>query len=149
MICPFCNSVDSKVVDKRETPDLKDTRRRRECLKCNKRFTTYEKVEQADLFVIKKDERREPFSIEKLKKSMIIACQKRPISHESIEKVLKEIESKLRTKNKTEIISTEIGELVIKKLKRLDKVAYIRFASVYHDFQDLSSFEQELKSLKK
>ncbi|MCG2718415.1 MAG: transcriptional regulator NrdR [Nanoarchaeota archaeon] len=149
MICPFCNSVDSKVVDKRETPDLKDTRRRRECLKCGKRFTTYEKVDQADLFVIKKDERREPFNVEKLKKSMIIACQKRPISHESIEKVLKEIESKLRTKNKTEITSIEIGELVIKKLKRLDKVAYIRFASVYRDFQDLSSFEQELKSLKK
>jgi len=148
MICPHCNSVDSKVVDKRETPDLKSTRRRRECLKCNKRFTTYEKVEQADIFVVKKDKRREPFDIEKLKKGIVIACQKRPISHESIEKVLKDIESKIRTKNKTEVTSAEIGELVIKKLKRLDKVAYIRFASVYREFEDIKSFEKELKSLK-
>lgn len=149
MLCPHCNSKESKVIDKRETPDLKAIRRRRECLKCEKRFTTYEKIEPTELFVIKKDKRREPFNREKLKSGLIKACQKRPISHESIEKVLNEIELMLRKKKKTEITSSEIGELVMKKLKKLDKVAYIRFASVYREFQDINSFEKELKSLKK
>lgn len=149
MICPHCNSQDSKVIDKRETPDLSSTRRRRECLKCQKRFTTYEKVEPMELFVVKKDERREPFDREKLKSGLIKSCQKRPISHESIEKVLNEIELMLREKKKTEITSSEIGELVMKKLKKLDNVAYIRFASVYREFEDIKSFEKELKSLKK
>lgn len=148
MICPYCNS-DTKVIDKRETPDQKATRRRRECLKCHKRFTTYERIERTDLFVIKKDERREPFNREKLKSGIIKACEKRPISHETIEKVLNDIESVLRKKNKKEITSREIGEAVMKRLKKLDKVAYIRFASVYRAFEDLKSFEKELKSLKK
>lgn len=149
MICPYCQSPDTRVVDKRETPDLKATRRRRECLKCKKRFTTYERLEQADLFVIKKDKRREPFNREKLKNGIIKACQKRPISYETIEKILNEIESELRKKNRTEVTSQEIGSIVIKKLKTLDKVAYIRFASVYREFEDISSFEKELRSLKK
>ncbi|MDP2909411.1 MAG: transcriptional regulator NrdR [Nanoarchaeota archaeon] len=149
MICPYCRSPDTKVVDKRETPDRKATRRRRECLKCKKRFTTYERLEQADLFVIKKDKRREPFNREKLKNGIIKACQKRPISHETIEKILNEIESELRKKNRTEVTSQEIGEIVMKKLKKLDQVAYIRFASVYREFKDISSFEKELRSLKK
>ena len=149
MICPYCNSQDSRVVDKRETPDLKATRRRRECLKCKKRYTTYERVEPIDLFIVKKDKRREPFDREKLKKGIIKACQKRPISHESIEKVLNEIECTIRKKKKTEVTSNEIGELVMKKLKKLDQVAYIRFASVYREFKDIKSFEKELKSLKK
>ncbi|MBL7170069.1 MAG: transcriptional repressor NrdR [Candidatus Aenigmarchaeota archaeon] len=148
MICPYCNSQDSKVIDKRETPDSKLTRRRRECLKCKKRFTTYERIEQKDLFVVKKDKRREPFDREKLESGLIKACQKRPISHESIEKVLNEIELMIRKKKKTEITSKEIGEIVMKKLKKLDKIAYIRFASVYREFQDIRSFEKELKSLK-
>ena len=149
MICPYCNSKETKVVDKRDNPSLKATRRRRECLKCKKRFTTYERTEQSDLIVIKKDKRREPFNREKLKNGIIKACQKRPVSYETIENVLNEIESELRKKTKTEVTSREIGELVMKKLKKLDKVAYIRFASVYRDFQDISSFEKELKSLKK
>ncbi len=149
MKCPYCNSIDHRVIDKRGTPDLKSIRRRRECLKCKKRFTTYERIEQIDLFIIKKDGRREPFNREKLKTGFIKACEKRPISHESIEKVLNEIELMLRRRKKTEISSKEIGGLVMKKLKRLDKVAYIRFASVYMDFQDIKSFENELKSLKK
>jgi len=148
MKCPYCNSENNKVVDKRETPDLKNTRRRRECLKCKKRFTTYERVEQVELYVIKKDERRELFDREKLKSGIIKACQKRPISHESIENVINQIELMLRKKRKIEITAEEIGEIVMKKLKKLDKVAYIRFASVYRDFQDISSFEKELKSLK-
>jgi len=149
MICPYCNSKETKVIDKRDNPRLKATRRRRECLKCKKRFTTYERTEQSDIIVIKKDKRREPFNREKLKNGMIKACQKRPISYETIENVLNEIESELRKKNQTEVTSREIGEIVMKKLKRLDKIAYIRFASVYRDFQDISSFEKELKSLKK
>jgi len=146
--CPYCKSTETKVVDKRETQDQKSTRRRRECLKCKKRFTTYERIEQSDLIVIKKDNRREPFSREKLKSGIVKACQKRPVSYESIENVLNEIESQLRKKNKAEVTSKEIGELVMKKLKKLDKVAYIRFASVYREFQDIRSFEKELKSLK-
>lgn len=149
MICPYCNSPDIRVVDKRDATDLKSTRRRRECLKCNKRFTTYERIEQLNLFVVKKDKRREPFDREKLKSGLIKACQKRPISHESIEKVLNEIELMLRKKKKTEITSNKIGGIVMKKLKRLDKVAYIRFASVYREFEDIKSFEKELRSLKK
>ncbi|MBM3200218.1 transcriptional repressor NrdR [Candidatus Woesearchaeota archaeon] len=148
MRCPYCKSTETKVVDKRETQDQKSTRRRRECLKCKKRFTTYERIEQSDLIVIKKDNRREPFSREKLKSGIVKACQKRPVSYESIENVLNEIESQLRKKNKAEVTSKEIGELVMKKLKKLDKVAYIRFASVYREFQDIRSFEKELKSLK-
>ena len=149
MICPYCSSPSNKVMDKRETPDLKSTRRRRECLKCHKRFTTYERIEQIDLFVVKKDKRREPFDREKLKSGIVKACQKRPISHDSIENILNDIESKIRKKNKTEITSNEIGEMVMKKLKKLDKVAYIRFASVYREFEDIKSFEKELKFLKK
>jgi transcriptional repressor NrdR len=149
MICPYCSSKETKVVDKRDNPNLNATRRRRECLRCKKRFTTYERTEQSDLIVIKKDKRREPFNREKLKNGIIKACQKRPVSYETIENVLNEIESELRKKSKTEVTSREIGELIMKKLKKLDKIAYIRFASVYRDFQDISSFEKELKSLKK
>ena len=149
MLCPYCNTEENRVLDKRETSDLKSIRRRRECSKCQKRFTTYERIEQIDLFIIKKDERREAFNREKLKSGLIKSCQKRPISHEGIENILNEIELILRKKKKTEITSKEIGEIVMKKLKKLDKIAYIRFASVYREFQDIESFEKELKSLKK
>jgi transcriptional repressor NrdR len=149
MRCPFCRNPETKVLDKRETEDLQVTRRRRECLKCKKRFTTYERTETLDLFVVKKDGRREQFNSEKLKNGILKACEKRPISIEEIERTIDSIEAELKAKNKKEILSKEIGELIMRKLKKLDKVAYIRFASVYREFQDLSSFREELKKLEK
>jgi len=147
MICPYCFHEETKVVDSRESEDT--TRRRRECLKCEKRFTTYEKVEGLDLFVIKKDGRREPFKIEKLKKGILTACEKRPIPTEKIDLTLQEIERDLRKRDSNDIPTKEIGELVMKKLKALDKVAYIRFASVYKSFKDVDSFKDEIKKLEK
>lgn len=149
MKCPFCGNDNNKVIDKRETEDLAATRRRRECLKCKKRFTTYERIENIDIFIIKKDGRREHFSSEKLKKGILKACEKRPVSMEDIETSVTSIEAELKAKNKKEIDSKIIGELIMKKLKKLDKVAYIRFASVYRDFQDISEFSQELKKFEK
>lgn len=147
MKCPYCASEENKVVDKRETSDLEATRRRRECLKCGKRFTTYERVEIVDIMVIKKNGSREPFDRNKLMRGISKACEKRPISKEDIEKAVLEIESELRNMDTTEIESKVIGEKVMKKLKKLDKVAYIRFASVYRDFTDLKTFEKELHKL--
>ena len=149
MICPYCNNIKTKVVDKRETENSQITRRRRECLKCNKRFTTYEKIETPDLIIIKSDGRKEPFNREKLKTGLLKACEKRPISQEKIESTLNKIEAELREKNTNEIPSKIIGNLVIKNLKRLDKVAYMRFASVYRNFADVKDFEKELKLIKK
>ena len=149
MKCPFCGNSETKVLDKRETEDLEVTRRRRECLKCKKRFTTYERTETIDLFVVKKDSRRENFTREKLKNGILKACEKRPISMEKIEQTVDSIEAELKAKKKKEIQSKEIGELIMRKLKKLDKVAYIRFASVYREFQDLSSFKEELSKLEK
>ncbi|MFH1849465.1 MAG: transcriptional regulator NrdR [archaeon] len=149
MKCPYCSSTDSKVVDKRETDNDLVTRRRRECLKCSKRFTTYERVELVDLFVVKKDGRREPFDRQKLKSGLLKACEKRPVSQDKIEKTIDHIVATIRKKKNTEVASREIGNMVIRKLHGLDKVAYIRFASVYKDFADLDSFEQELKKLLK
>ena len=147
MKCPYCSAGETKVVDKREASDLVATRRRRECLNCGKRFTTYERVELLDLMVIKKDGRREQFSRGKLENGVLKACEKRPISQEKIEKLINEIEAKIRNKDTTEVDSTFIGELVMRKLKSLDKVAYIRFASVYREFGDIESFQEELKKL--
>ena len=136
------------MVDKRESsPGI--TRRRRECQKCKKRFTTYEKVEILDLSIIKKDGTREAFDREKLEKGIRRACEKRPIGQEKIDKIVSEIEAELLNKKAKEVSSREIGELVMKKLKKLDKVAYIRFASVYREFEDINSFEEELDKLKK
>ena len=145
MRCPFCLSDESKVVDKRDSGE--NIRRRRECLKCKKRFTTYENIEEAKIFVVKKDGRREPFSREKLRSGITKACEKRPVSQEKIDNAVSEIEQKLKEKGK-EIPSKFIGELVMKKLKQLDKVAYIRFASVYHEFKDINDFKRELKEIK-
>lgn len=150
MRCHFCGG-ETKVTDKRDSISKggSETRRRRECLKCKKRFTTYERVEHADLIVLKKDERRERFDSEKLKKGIVKACEKRPISIEQINQIINNIEEKLRNKAKgKEIKSKMIGELVIRALKKLDKVAYIRFASVYKDFQDVNDFKKELKQIK-
>jgi len=146
MECPYCNYKETKVVDKRESAE-RTTRRRRECLKCKKRFTTYEKVENIDLIIIKKDNTRQEFDRAKIEKGILRACEKRPVSYEQIKKVVDEIESELRLKKTKEVHSKEIGEIVMKKLKKLDKVAYIRFASVYREFTDLSGFEQELRKL--
>jgi len=147
MKCPFCNAEDTKVTDSRDS-DVFETRRRRECEKCQKRFTTYERIEQSPLIVIKKDGRRETFSKEKLKSGIMRACEKREVSMEKIEQAVNEIENILRNEDKTEIPSKLIGEYVIKKLKKLDKVAYIRFASIYKDFEDMKDFEKEIKAIK-
>lgn len=146
MKCPYCSHSETKVIDSRESEDI--TRRRRECLNCTKRFTTYERVESVNLVIIKKDLRREPYDRDKLKRGLIKACEKRPVSHDDIEKIVDKIESKLKSMNTTEIKSTIMGEEVMKALKKLDKVAYIRFASVYKDFKDVNEFEKELKRLK-
>ena len=143
MKCPFCNYKETQVTDKRDSES--ETRRRRECLKCKKRFTTYEKVEVANLRVIKKDGIREIFDVEKLKRGIIKACEKRPVSLEKIEQATREIETKLAESNKKEIWTKTIGELVMKALRKLDKVAYIRFASVYREFKDISDFKKQLK----
>lgn len=144
MQCPYCSHDETKVTDKRDAETI--TRRRRECLKCGKRFTTKEGVEWSDLKVIKKDGRREPFEREKVKSGVMKACEKRPISEEQIETMINKIEEKIRKKGK-EVKTDSIGELVSNELKRLDKVAYIRFASVYRDFRDISDFKKEIKDL--
>lgn len=148
MQCPYCSYPETKVIDTRES-ETSTTRRRRECLKCRKRFTTYERVELINLIVVKKDGRREQFDRKKLLTGIIKACEKRPIPIEKIEKIVDKIEIELRNKDTIEISSKEIGELVIKKLEKLDKVAYIRFASVYREFKNIKEFEKELKNIKK
>ncbi len=145
MKCLFCEK-ETKVTNKRDIGGL--TRRRRECLKCKKRFTTYEKPEFKDIIVIKKDNRREVFDREKVKRGLIKACEKRPVSIDKIEKTINAIEAKLREGNKKEVKSKTIGEEIMKALKKLDQVAYIRFASVYREFKDIDDFKKELKELK-
>ena len=144
MKCIFCGSDATKVTDKRESPE--GTRRRRECLKCSKRFTTYEKPEKKDIMIVKKDGRREKFSYEKLKTGVVKACEKRPIPIKEIDKLIDEIEEKLRRKGK-EVKSEKIGKMVMNRLKKLDKIAYIRFASVYLNFEDVKDFLKEVKGL--
>ena len=149
MKCPYCNNKETKVLDKRETEDLSVTRRRRECLKCKKRFTTYERPEALEVVIVKKDGRRERFDRHKLLTGILKACEKRPVSMEKIENVVDDIEADLRGKGESEIASKRLGQMVMKKLKSLDKVAYIRFASVYREFEDLERFEEELEKLTK
>lgn len=149
MKCPYCNALDSKVLDKRETGEEETTRRRRECLNCEKRFTTYERVEFVDLAIVKKDDRREQYDRNKLKAGIMRACEKRPVSTDIVEKIVDEIESKIRLKDTTEVSSDIIGELVMAYLKKTDKVAYIRFASVYRDFTDVEAFQKEVSKLLK
>lgn len=149
MRCPYCHNPETSVLDSRDSEDLATIRRRRECLRCQKRFTTYERIENIDLVVIKKDGRRESFDRNKLLGGVLKACEKRPISRELIESIVDKVELELRNLDSTEIPSQKIGELVMRKLRALDKVAYIRFASVYRQFADIESFEKELKSLLK
>lgn len=149
MRCPYCSSADLKVVDKRASSISDAIRRRRECLRCAKRFTTYERIEHINLVVVKKDGRQEPFDRNKIRNGIVKACEKRPVTYDQIEKIVDDIEYRLRRKKSLQIPTRLVGELVIRKLKQLDKVAYIRFASVYKDFQDPRSFENEVKLLAK
>ncbi|PIN80547.1 transcriptional regulator NrdR [Candidatus Woesearchaeota archaeon CG10_big_fil_rev_8_21_14_0_10_32_9] len=148
MKCPFCNHNETKVLETRETEE-DITRRRRECLKCEKRFTTYEQVELTNIILVKKDGRREIFDRQKLIRSMQLACQKRPISQEKVDDVASKIESKIRNSMEKEITTKQVGELVMKYLKKVDQIAYIRFASVYREFEDLDSFKKEVELLNK
>lgn len=145
MECPYCLNTEFKVTDKRDSPQ--GIRRRRECLKCKKRFTTYEKIEPVEFYIIKKDGRREKFTREKLEQGIQKAFEKRNISQEKIDKMINSIEENLRKRGK-EVKSSVIGDLIMKKLRKIDNVAYIRFASVYRDFSDASDFKKELKDLK-
>ncbi len=148
MRCPYCNFNETKVIETREAEDPDVTRRRRECLKCKKRFTTYERTEILELRVVKKNGDIERFDRNKVLKGIVKACEKRPIKIEKIERIVDEIESELRKKETVEIPTTVIGEIVMEKLKQLDHVAYIRFASVYREFKDIKGFEKELKKIK-
>jgi len=147
MKCPHCGYKEDKVVDSRSTAEESSVRRRRECLKCGKRFTTYEYVEEVSLLVIKKDGRREPFDRKKVLAGIIRACEKRPISVEKMEEIATQVERAIQKKSDREASSSRIGELVMDKLKNLDHVAYVRFASVYRQFKDVGQFMEELKGI--
>ena len=147
MKCPFCGNSDTRVVDSRDTGNGDSIRRRRECPRCGKRFTTYEYVELREIFVVKKDGRREPFSREKLRRGITKACEKRPIGYDKINRQVDKIEQRLRSQNKPEVPSSKIGDMVMAWLKRVDKVAYIRFASVYRQFKDINTFLVNIKDL--
>lgn len=147
MKCPFCSHIEDKVIDSRLSQDGDVTRRRRECLKCGKRFTTYERVEETLPLVIKKDGRRELFDRTKILNGVLRACEKRPVGIEAIEKVVDKIEKGLLEIGEREIQSSAIGSRVMEELKKLDEVAYVRFASVYREFRDINEFMTELKGL--
>jgi len=147
MKCPFCSWLGDKVVDSRSTAEESAVRRRRECLKCGKRFTTYEYIEEVSLLVIKKDGRREPFDRKKILAGIIRACEKRPVSVEKMEDIVIQVERLVQKKSDREVFSSKIGELVMEKLKAVDDVAYVRFASVYRQFKDVGQFMVELKDI--
>ncbi len=147
MKCPFCSYEESKVVDSRSTDDNTTIRRRRECLKCNKRYTTYEKIEDFPILVIKKDSTRENFNKDKIIDGLIIACQKRPVSRKQMEDLASEVEKRISNTMVTEVSSKDIGEMVMEKLKELDEISYVRFASVYRQFKDINTFLEEIKNL--
>lgn len=146
MKCPYCEYDDTSVIETREAKEG-ITRRRRSCSKCEKRFTTYERVEMADITIIKKDDSKEKFDRDKLMRGLMKACEKRPIPSEKLEAVCDYVERKLRRRNSTEVQAKLVGQYVMERLKKLDKVAYIRFASVYRDFQDISEFKKEIKEV--
>lgn len=147
MKCPFCNFPDSKVVDSRPTDEGSSIRRRRECLRCLKRFTTYETVEHLPMMIIKRDGTRQPYSRQKLLTGVMKACEKRPVAQTQLESLVDEVEQQLFHTLEYEISSHEIGELVMARLKTLDEVAYVRFASVYRQFKDINTFMEELSTL--
>ena len=147
MKCPFCSYEESKVIDSRPTDEGEKIRRRRECISCGKRFTTYEIIESVPIIVVKKDKSRQAFDRVKLFNGMLRACEKRPVSIEQIDKVVSDIEADLQNSLDREVTSVRIGELVMDKLKGLDEVAYVRFASVYRQFKDIQTFMDELNKL--
>ncbi len=147
MRCPFCEYEDSKVIDSRSSNEGRVVRRRRECLKCERRFTTKEYVEETPLLVVKNDGRREPFDREKILRGVQVACSKRPISMETINRLVEKVESDLRDNNRDEVSSRQIGQHIMANLREIDEVAYVRFASVYRKFQAKEEFLEELKGL--
>jgi transcriptional repressor NrdR len=147
MRCPVCRSSDTRVLDKRDSADASTTRRRRVCGACSHRFTTYERPDTSTLMVVKRDQRRQEWSPDKLRRSLQLACTKRPISAEAIERTVEQIEAELRARDTPEVQSSMVGDLAMDKLRLLDQVAYIRFASVYRAFADISSFEDEVRRL--
>lgn len=149
MKCPFCGCLDSKVLDSRPADEFTAIRRRRECIECGRRFTTYEKIDEIPLVVVKKDGRREVFDRNKILGGIIKACEKRSVSIRQMENVIDDIEKELRNKMDSEISSEKIGEMVMMNLSALDEVAYVRFASVYRQFKDVTSFMDELEKLLK
>lgn len=149
MKCPFCNYEDSKVIDSRESKNGLTIRRRRECLSCARRFTTYEKIDEIPYMVVKKDGKRQRFESQKLMQGLLKACEKRPVPVAKLEETVEEIETILQDRSDKEIETTKIGQILMKRLKELDKVAYVRFASVYRDFRDVLEFKKELEILLK
>jgi len=149
MRCTYCGFLESKVIDSRESKKGLSIRRRRECLSCKRRFTTYEKIEEIPYMVVKKDGTRQPFDTQKLLRGMMKACEKRPIQISQLEEIVEEVESLLQERPDKEISVAEIGQLVMDRLKELDKVAYVRFASVYREFGDVAEFRRELEDLMK
>ena len=147
MKCPYCGEVDSKVIDSRPTEDGERIRRRRECQNCKKRFTTYEIVETVPLMVVKKDKSREVFDRQKLLNGMLRACQKRPVSYQQLDEAVERIEQQLLNSYDREVLSIKIGDLAMQELKKMDDVAYVRFASVYRQFSDVNTFMEELKDM--
>jgi transcriptional repressor NrdR len=149
MKCPFCGFVNDKVVDSRESKEAESIRRRRECLKCEKRFTTYERIDEIPYMVVKKDGRREKFDRQKVLNGILRACEKRPVSMGKMEQIVNEVEGYVIDSAERERKTSEVGEMIMQRLKKLDKVAYVRFASVYMDFKDVKEFMNELKDLLK
>lgn len=147
MKCPYCGFEESKVIDSRPVEDSNSIRRRRECINCEKRFTTYEKIENVPIVVIKKDKTREAFDSDKLLNGLLKSCEKRPVPTESLEQMVEEIENIIANTMEREITSSQIGELVMERLKKIDEVAYVRFASVYRQFKDINTFMAELNNL--
>ncbi len=147
MNCPFCSYSDSRVIDSRPTDEGYVIRRRRECNSCNKRFTTYEKIEEIPLLIIKKSGNREPFDRNKILKGIVRSCEKRPVALSDIEKIVDDIEKKLYNSMKKEITTESIGQIVMDRIKELDEVAYVRFASVYREFKDINTFMSELSKI--
>ena len=147
MKCPFCGHAEDKVVDSREATDGAAIRRRRECLKCKRRYTTYERLEQSPLLVVKRDGRREPFDRKKVLSGVIKACEKRPVPLEQIENLVNELEREISREFDREVPAVEIGERLMRRLHELDEVAYVRFASVYRSFKDINQFMKELRDL--
>jgi transcriptional repressor NrdR len=147
MKCPFCNNLEDKVVDSRETKEGDTIRRRRECLACERRYTTYERIDEVPYMVVKKDGRREKFDRQKVLGGLLRACEKRPISMPKLAELVNKVESKVSDSPDREISTTEIGEYLMESLREMDKIAYVRFASVYRDFQDEQAFFNELKNL--